>query len=340
VQGPPRRLTLQLFASGPGGDSLALAAVGDPRPVRGPVIPVRLWNWPSGVYFARLQAGGEVAYAPFVLRPRTLGTHRIAVVEPTNTWQAYNNFDGQSWYFEGGDTVGLSRPYLDHGVPPHFRGYDLGFLRWLSRTQKQVDFLTDDDLERLDSATRLKSLYDLIVFPGHEEYVTPHVYDLVKRYRDAGGNLMFLSADNFFYRVLRGPDTITRSGRWRDLGRPEAALVGVQYVDWNERAFPNRPYSVVDGSSWVFAGTGLHTGSTFGRYGIEIDSVGAQSPPGTHVLAQITDDFGPGQSAQMTYYELGAAKVFAAGVLNLGGTADWPVVSRIVENVWDRLAAP
>ena len=30
--------------------------------------------------------------------------------------------------------------------------------------------------------------------------------------------------------------------RWRDLGRPEAALVGAQYVDWNHNEYPNRPF--------------------------------------------------------------------------------------------------
>ena len=41
------------------------------------------------------------------------------------------------------------RPFLDRGVPPHFRQYDLGFLRWLAHTGKQADFLADDDLERV-----------------------------------------------------------------------------------------------------------------------------------------------------------------------------------------------
>ena len=43
----------------------------------------------------------------------------------------------------------------------------------------------------------------------------------------------------------------------------------------------------------------------------------------------------------MTYYETaGGAKVFAAGVMNFGGSALWPGVSRIVENLWHRLAVP
>jgi hypothetical protein len=58
------------------------------------------------------------------------------------------------------------------------------------------------------------------------------------------------------------------------------------------------------------------------------------------VLAQIPDDFGPGQSAEMTYYERGGAKVFAAGVMNFGATSGWPVVSKLMENLWARLSTP
>lgn len=66
----------------------------------------------------------------------------------------------------------------------------------------------------------------------------------------------------------------------------------------------------------------------------------AASPPGTQVLAQIPNDFGPGISADMTYYEQGAAKVFAAGVMNFGATASWPVLSTLMANLWARLSTP
>jgi hypothetical protein len=56
------------------------------------------------------------------------------------------------------------------------------------------------------------------------------------------------------------------------------------------------------------------------------------------VLARIHDIFGPGKSAEMTYYTTsGAAKVFSAGVMNFGGSALWPVVSTMMENIWAEL---
>jgi hypothetical protein len=43
----------------------------------------------------------------------------------------------------------------------------------------------------------------------------------------------------------------------------------------------------------------------------------------------------------MTYYETPAgAKVFAAGTLNFAASIEQPEVSRLVANVWERLARP
>jgi hypothetical protein len=311
-------------------------------------VRVKIGDWPSGLYVARVSGPGGIGRAPFVVRPKTLGEHRIAVVLPTNTWQAYNRRDvdgngtGDTWYADSSvPSVDLTRPYLDGGIPPKFGGYDRGFLRWLALRRFEADFLADDDLERFATGDRLARLYDLIVFPGHEEYVTTHAYDVIERYRDLGGNLMFLSANNFFYRVERRGARLYRTGRWRDLGRPEAALVGVQYVDWNQNRYPNLPYVVTARASWVFRGTGLRKGDRFGKYGIEIDARTGRSPRGVKVLARIRNAFGPGKSAEMTYYETpGGAKVFAAGVINFGGSALWPNSSRMLDNLWRRLATP
>jgi len=299
----------------------------------------------SGLYFLRVTAGdGRVGYAPLILRPRKLGEHKVAVVLSTNTWQAYNFLDrtgdgwGDSWYVSRATrAVDLRRPYLDFGVPFRFRDWSLSFISWLKRTGKDVDYLSDDDLQRIGSGDALRKAYDLVVFPGHEEYVSQHVYDIARRYRDLGGRLMFLSANNFFWKVQRDGQLLRRVQLWRKLGRPEAALVGAQWSASNGSA--QQPY-VVHGAGaepWAFAGTGLRNGSTFGRYGIEIDARSESSPPGTITLARIPNLIGE-HDAEMTYYETAAgARVFSAGVVNFAASINDPAVSRLVDNVWSRL---
>jgi hypothetical protein len=133
-----------------------------------------------------------------------------------------------------------------------------------------------------------------------------------------------------------------RRATWRDLGRPESSVVGVQYVGSNNGA-RQAGYTVTGASQapWAFAGTGLTDGDVFGRYGIEIDARTAASPPATQVLARIPNLLGGGRTAEMTYYETPAgAKVFAAGVINFGASLGDPAVARLLENVWARLTVP
>jgi hypothetical protein len=225
--------------------------------------------------------------------------------------------------------------FLDRGVPPNFNAYDLPFLRWLVATGKQPDVLSQRELERRLSGERLASLYDLVVFSGHHEYVTTREYDVVERYRNRGGNLAFLSANNFFWKVTKRGETMTRTALWRSVGRPEAGLVGVQYVGYN--AERRAPYTVTrsPAGQWLFHDTGLAPGSRFGSFGIEIDRRSPASPRGTQVVARIRNLFGPGKTAEMTYYEKGRARVFAAGAFTLGGSA--LSHSAVLENVWVHL---
>jgi hypothetical protein len=312
---------------------------------------LRVWigSWPSGVYFLKATADdGRVGYAPIVVRPRELGEHRVALVMPTNTWQAYNFRDGDgngfgdTWYAAWGlRTIRVDRPYDHRGVPRHFRDYDLPFLAWLQANDEAVDVLAEQDLEAAPGAS-LARLYDAIWFSGHEEYVTKREYEAVVRFRNRGGNLAFLAANNFYWKVVRGRSTLTRVERWRNLGRPEAALVGVQYLA-NDRGQRQGPYIVRATASapWFFEGTGLVDGASFGRFGIEIDRIGPSSPPQIQILAEVPDVFGPGKSAQMTYYETAAgAKVFAAGAFTLGGRALGKPESLLLANLWRQLAVP
>ncbi len=342
--GPEDHLTV-------GDDTIEGVPVGEPLTVAGDrgSVRVRIGDWESGLYALRMTSGGKVGFAPFIVRPEFLGEQPVAVVEPTNTWQAYNfrdaDGDGKpdTWYFwwDKRPWVDTLRPYLDRGVPPHFRSNDLTFVRWLAHTGRKVDMLAQDDLEHVSGA-RLAKLYRLIIFPGHHEYVTKPEYDAVRRYRDLGGHLAFLAANNFFWRVDRVGNRLHRIALWRDLGRPEAALVGVQYFTWNQGKFGGKPYDLVGAqfAPWLVEGTGLENGDHFALFGTEADRVTPASPHGLHVLATIPHIFNAKHSASMTYYELpSGARVFAAGAFTLAGPhLRCAQIARFLANLWDTLA--
>jgi hypothetical protein len=308
---------------------------------------LRIGDWPSGVYFAQLTSGPRVGYAPFVLGPRHYGEHSVAVVMPTETWQAYNfrddNGDGtpDTWY-AGWHTnrARLVRAFLDRGVPPHWKHYDAPFVRWLVQTRRNVDYLSDQDLRDVRTGKQLAA-YTAIIFSGHHEYVTSHEYDVVTQYRNLGGNLAFLAANNFFWKITIRSHVMTRVAQWRDLGRPEAALIGVQYRA-NDRGGHRGPWILQSGAattSWLFAGLNIEPGARISSGGIEIDATAPSSPKSLRVIAEIPNLYGPGYTADMTYYETPAgAKVFAAGAFSLAGNVSDHEVGQLMANLWARLS--
>lgn len=356
-----RRVTLRLYRVGDAvgalreRDVMRGKQVGRTRRLahveRGQVVPVPLdARWTSGLYFAEARTVGDrIGYSPFVLAPQRLGQHRVAVVLPTQTWQAYNfrdddrNGAADTWYASPDiDTARLIRPFENRGVPPHYRYYDEPFLRWLARNDYHVDFLSDAEL-KTTSGRVLARGYELLIFPGHHEYVTEHEYNVVTDFRDRGGNLMFLSANTFFYKITISENVMTRVGQWRKLGRPEAALVGAQYFGYDSGGYGGAPWviRVSPAGRWIFRGTGLRPGSPFSSGGIEADSTSSASPTSTQVVAEIPNVFNRGRTAQMTYYETATgARVFAAGAFSLACSVWQPPVQRVLANLIHTLSQP
>ena len=221
---------------------------------------------------------------------------------------------GDTWYAGGNPPVELDRPYRDRGVPPRFKAYDRAILRWLLRTGKPPDMVADDDLEAFGSGDELRALYDLVVFPGHSEYMTGHAYDVVERFRDLGGRLIFLSANNFFWRVDKQGNEDAPGQLWRTEGRPEARLIGAQYRandDGTRQGAVHRRRGRggavavrQDGPRRPARRSARRSAAT----GSRSTRATPDSPPGTVVLARVTDLFGPGLSGEMTYYETPAGR--------------------------------
>ena len=240
---------------------------------------------------ARAPTDGRVGYAPFIVRPRRLGTSRVAVVlvdehvagvqlrtTPTATAGATR------WYVSARHrSVDLERPFLDFGVPFRFHDWDLDFIAWLNRTGKQVDFLSDDDLDAVASGDELRARVRPRRVPGPRG-----VRDAARvRRRRALPRprrqpRCSSPANNFFW------PRATATGRgscgerlWRELGRPESALVGVQYVG-SDHGPAAGPFVVAGAAALPWAvrrARASRTATSFGRYGIEIDARTPASPP-------------------------------------------------------------
>ena len=291
--------------------------------------------------------------APLVIRDRhpldRPRPHTALVVWPYLTWRAYNaydaNLDGRpdSWYqFWRQRRVSLVGPILANGLEDDHKAA-LPFSRWLCSRGKRVQSITDVEL----AAMPLESLrrYRAIVFPGHTEYYEPATYDLLRRYRDGGGNLVFLQANPFYRQVRldRDHNAIVMTDYDAREGRSDFALAGVGY---DGCCFPRaraEPYVAATGRDyehvrWLFRGTRIGPGQRFGIAASESDRTDPELTPRDHVVAaQAVIEGKRGViNAAMVWSHAGRGSVFAAGnytFLRMGRGLTY----KLLDNVWRKL---
>ena len=302
---------------------------------------------------ARDPAGDEFR-APLVLRaPVRLDRpepHTALVVWPYLTWRAYNGYDADlngipdSWYqFWRQRRVSLRGPILRNGVEDDHSAA-LPFSRWLcSRPAVRTQHVTDVELARLPP--KMLKRYSAIVFPGHTEYYEPATYDLLRRYRDGGGNLVFLQANPFYRQVRldREHNAAVMTDYDAREGRSDFALAGVGY---DGCCFPRaraEPYVAAIGRDygrvrWLFRGTGIGPGERFGIAASESDRIDPQLTPRDHVAAAqaVIEGKRGAIHATMVWSHAGRGSVFATGnytFMRMGRGLTY----KLLDNVWRKL---
>ena len=309
-----------------------------------PSLTVPTTGWPEGAYLLRLDASrGPERYVPVTVRSATTAG-KVVLVMGVTTWQAYNLWGGYSLYDGPGGVasrsyaVSFDRPYDQNGASL-FTVFDEPALAVAEHTPGvPLAYETDVDLDRdpglLAGARAVISL-------GHDEYYSAAMRQALLDARGAGTNLAFLGA-NAMYRHIRFASSALGSDRieicykeaaldplygvrnsqttqnWRDPPdpRPESVITGVFY----ECNPVSAPYVVVDPKNWIFAGTGVHKGTSFpGMVGPEYDRVNpaVPFPRPLEILAHspLTCD-GVNTYADSAYYTVpSGAGVFAAGTM-------------------------
>ena len=309
---------------------------------------------PPGLYHAvaRDPAGDEFQ-APVVVRDSLPldrpQPHTALVVWPYLTWRAYSAYDADlngipdSWYqFWRQRRVSLRGPLLRGGVEDDHKAA-LPFSRWLCSRSVRTQHVTDVELGRLPLSTLRR--YSAIVFPGHTEYYEPATYDLLKRYRDEGGNLVFLQANPFYrqVRIDREHNAVVMTDYDAREGRSDFALTGVGY---DGCCFPKAraaPYTAATGRDyqrvrWLFRGTGIGPGQRFGVAASESDRIDPELTPRDHVVAgkAVIEGKHGVINATMVWSHAGRGSVFATGnytFLRMGRGLTY----KLLDNVWRKL---
>ncbi|AXH96395.1 DUF4082 domain-containing protein [Ornithinimicrobium avium] len=160
----------------------------------------------SGVYYALFdrQDGGRSSHTIFVVRRP--GPSDILVQTSEMTMHAYNRFGGNSLYF--GEPVGraykvsYNRPFNNSEAESNFFNAEIPLLRWLERNGYDVAYCGGIDVHRDASVLEGRKV---LVSSGHDEYVTGPQREHVTAARDAGVHLIFMSGNEYFWRVRTEP---------------------------------------------------------------------------------------------------------------------------------------
>ena len=331
--------------------------------------------WLTGVYLVVLTKNdGTQTGALFILRDDARDAE-VAVHLPTATYQAYNDYGGESLYVSThGLSGGMARKVsLDR---PFARQYGNGTGTFLYQEHEAVIWLEDHgyDVEYVSSADigsengRIGA-HRLFMLVGHEEYATMAEFDRLEAALARGTSLAFLTGNTMYWQIryenndrvivgyknafdedpmrLINPRLVTRRFRDPSVGRPENQLVGVM-SDGGDTAQP-ADWVVTNSGHWVYGGTGLSNGDRIADLVFtEWDGLvqNGLTPPGITVLAssQVPNTPGsnvpPGSRHESTIYERGGAFVFAAGTIFFSQhLRSEPAVGQIVSNLLARAGA-
>ena len=192
--------------------------------------------------------------------------------------------------------VSFDRPFTaQYGHPGDGNLYDFEpeLISFLEQNGYDLTYAPDPVVDR---TPQVLLNHKAVVVGGHAEYWTEAEYDGAIAARAAGVGLAFISANEIYWhvryeknaahvpqRVMVGykdwapdpnPDPSKRTIRWRDLGRPEQLLLGVQYPVDGQQNFGGQPFVPMGVDHWAYAGSGLQNGVPVNveAVGYEIDN--------------------------------------------------------------------
>ncbi len=213
-------------------------------------------NAVSGVYIAHLVRDdpadpGGGSQILFVVR-NDLSHSDILLQTSDATWEAYNDYGGNSLYtctvdcpsgnplaYKGADAVSYNRPFdgtlaIDGGrSDPYYAEYQM--IRFLEENGYDVSYVSSGDVDRAGS---LLLHHKLFISSGHDEYWSAGQRASVVAARDAGVNLAFFSGNEMFWKTRWAPSQDGSNTAYRTL------------VTYKETHF-NSPVDPQDPPTWT-----------------------------------------------------------------------------------------
>jgi hypothetical protein len=312
----------------------------------------------SGLYLLKFaRDDGYTSFAPLVVtddRPADL-----LLQASVDTYQAYNGWQGESLYEDEsglvmgglGVQVSFDRPYAtDRGSGQVLR-YEALFAAFLEQYGYDVAYTSNLDVSA--GGTPYIAARGAFLTVGHDEYWSGEERDAVQSARDDGVPVLFFGANQGYWKIRyeqaadpTNPRVITcykvdplldpvqtgdTTGEFRNapINEPENALVGTMYESYED---VSGAWTVADGSSFLYAGTGLQLGDQMPfLVGYEYDrtSNNGAEPANVDIVAHspVVNAYGlPSWSDAVTYFGPQGNLVFGAGSIEWSYGLGTPVV--------------
>ncbi len=238
----------------------------------------RAWTVPStavsGVYIANLvrnDTGGN-SHIPFVVRDDA-STSPILMQTNDATWQAYNDYGGNSLYkcttaacpnvspdgYYAALKVSYNRPYntaSGSALSWLMSGGEYPMIRFVEANGYNVSYFSQVDTETRPALIRNHKMF---MSAGHDEYWSQNQRSNVEAARDAGVNLSFFSGNEMFWKTRYEPSSAGTAAANRTLvsykdTHFDAAADPVSWTGtWRDRRFvgTHEPENALTGQSFV-----------------------------------------------------------------------------------------
>ncbi|QHE63924.1 hypothetical protein FHE72_22075 [Rossellomorea vietnamensis] len=293
-------------------------------------------DWESGMYLIKLvDSRLNASYIPIVVNAKE--NNGIGIVIATNTYQAYNNWGGKSFYGynstnnEPAIRLSYHRPYQEGNGSGQFFKYEYNLIRWLEKKGYSLNYYSNVDIAsgKLDTDNP-----KLLIISGHDEYWTKETRDSIEKLTKSSMNLANFSANVGYWQVRLEDDAetivsykakadqdpyqkilpgkVTTQFRSDPVNRPENQLFGSMY-----RGIPDKTYPMVitNSSHWIYQGTGLKDGDEIaGVIGGEIDRYDGEIPQVELISSSPVNLYGKKSVADVVWWEKPyGTKVFSVG---------------------------
>jgi len=198
----------------------------------------------SGIYFAKLQRGdtGGESHIVFIVRDDA-GNSDLVFQTSDTTWQAYNQYGGNSLYVGGPGTspgraykVSYNRPITTRSTSSEDFVFNAEYpmVRWLEANGFNVSYISGVDTDRSGATILTPSKHKAFLSVGHDEYWSGGQRANVEAARGAGLHLAFFSGNEVFWKT-RWENSIDGSNT------PYRTLVCYKETHANGRIDPGDP---------------------------------------------------------------------------------------------------